>query len=276
MTALGGPAEGRIGLSSYSFFWQRSGRVGAPLGLDQMVERTAASGIGVFQICDDPSVESLGDEELAALRRRSRELGVRLELGTRGIREAHLERYLGLARALDVAIVRTMLHSGDDRPDAAESVALLRAASADYERAGVALALETYEQVPTADLVGIVDRVDSPAVGICLDPANCVAALENPRDVIERCAERVVNLHVKDFRFGRNPGWVGFVLTGSPLGEGLLDLDLLLERVRPRERGISQIIEHWLPWQDTEAVTVATERDWTARNIDHLRRKGMT
>ena len=63
-------------------------------------------------------------------------------------------------------------------------------------------------------LVGIVDAVDSPNLGICLDPANCVAALELPRDTIELTAPRVANIHVKDFAFTRQDGWVGFTLVG--------------------------------------------------------------
>ena len=60
---------------------------------------------------------------------------------------------------------------------------------------------------------------------MCLDPANCVAALERPRDVVAATAPYVKNWHVKDFAFTRQAGWVGFNLAGCPLGEGLLDYD---------------------------------------------------
>lgn len=73
----------------------------------------------------------------------------------------------------------------------------------------VTLALETYEQVSTADLLTIVEAVGDPDLGICLDPANVVARLENPRETIDLCAEHVVNLHVKDFRFERQSGLIG-------------------------------------------------------------------
>ena len=85
-----------------------------------------------------------------------------------------------------------------------------------YEAAGVTVALETYEQVPVDTLIDIVQQVDSPALGICLDPGNCVAALETPTSTIERTAPYVRNLHVKDFAFSRKDGWVGFTFAGSP------------------------------------------------------------
>jgi sugar phosphate isomerase/epimerase len=119
----------------------------------------------------------------------------------------------------------------------------------------------------------VVDAIDSPFLGVCSDPANTVAALENPRQVIERVAPRVINMHVKDFAFTRRDGWVGFTLAGAPLGTGLLDYDHMVGAIRPHERGINQIIEHWLPWQGDEATTIRLEREWTANSIDFLRRK---
>ena len=76
-------------------------------------------------------------------------------------------------------------------------------------------------------------RLRATALGICLDPANCVAALENPRQVVELGAPHTANIHVKDFAFTRSDGWVGFNLVGAPLGEGLLDYDHLLATVDP-------------------------------------------
>jgi 3-oxoisoapionate decarboxylase len=275
-TGLTVAAPGRIGLGSYAFFWQRSDRVAAPLSPRDMLDRTADAGIAVFQFCDDPAVDALDDAGLEELAAHARHRSILLELGTRGVREPHLARYLHMARVLDARLVRSMLNAVDDRPSADEAVAALRAATRAYAEAGVTLALETYEQVPTRELLAIVERVDSPALGVCLDPANVVAALEQPRDVVELTAPHVVNLHVKDFRFSRNPGWVGFVLAGAPLGEGALDLDHELDTVMPRERGINQIVEHWLPWQGSAEATVAMEQDWTARTIEQLRERGMS
>ncbi len=81
------------------------------------------------------------------------------------------------------------------------------------------------------------------------------------------------NLHVKDFSFTRKDGWVGFTLAGCPLGEGLLDYDAMIETVRPDERSINQIIEHWLPWQGDSATTIDLEDQWNRHNLDYLRSK---
>lgn len=258
-----------VGLSTYAFFWQN--RV-EQLTLTDMVDRTAELGVEVFQICDHPEAAELDRDALRDLRRRAEGAGVRLELGTRGIAPDHLATWLDLARALDVTTVRSMVNTATHRPAPVQARALLEKALPAYEAAGVRIALETYEQVPTAVLVDLVASVSSPSLGVCSDPANCVAALELPQDVVDRVAPYVVNMHVKDFAFTRQEGWVGFSLVGAPLGEGLLDYDAMVARIDPDET-VNQIVEHWLPWQDDAETTCATERRWTEHNLSYLRSK---
>ncbi|MWV59726.1 sugar phosphate isomerase/epimerase family protein [Rathayibacter sp. VKM Ac-2754] len=268
-----------IGLSSYAFFWRSSDRVPEPLGIEDMVRETAALGVELLQLCDVPVIEDFDAERLEALRALAAAEGVALELGTRGTDPEHLRRYLRLAAALDVTLLRSMWTSGEDRPDREETLRRLREIGPELEAAGVTLALETYEQVSTAALVDVIATLDDPRIRICLDPANTVANLELPADVTELCAPYVANWHVKDFDFSRNPGWVGFVYTGTALGDGRLDYDGMLALLDPDARGIHQIIEFWLPWQDTvpaaeqALVTTRLEAEWTTRTLDHLRRR---
>ncbi|EIC82744.1 Xylose isomerase domain protein [Serratia sp. M24T3] len=259
-----------IGLSTYAFFWRHSDRVPAPMGLDAMLENTAELGGQVFQICDYVGIERLSVENLEKLRQRAESLGVVLELGTRGLKADHLGRYLRLAQALDAKILRSMFNSPDSRPTIAEAQQQLAHVLPDFERSEVALCIETYEQVPTADNLAVVKHFNSPWLGICLDPANCVAALETPKEVISSTAPYVLNLHVKDFAFSRRDGWVGFTFAGCPMGEGLLDYDAMIAAVKPETRGINQIIEHWLPWQENAAATCAMEDAWTRHNLEFL------
>ncbi|MBT0770065.1 sugar phosphate isomerase/epimerase [Kineosporia sp. J2-2] len=260
-----------IGLSTYAFFWQWHETAPRPVGLIEMIDRTADLGVSLFQICDYPLIESYSADELAKLRKHADDRGVALELGTRGVTPEHLARYLDIARSLGVTLVRSMFYSATSRPTPAEAEQNLKIAVKAYEKAGVTIALETYEQVPTATLMDVVEAVDSPALGICLDPANCVAALEQPSDVVSRTAARVKNIHVKDFSFSRRDGWVGFTLAGIPLGEGLLDYQAMIAAVRPDEHGINRVIEHWVPWQGDSATTCDLEDRWTTSTLETLR-----
>jgi sugar phosphate isomerase/epimerase len=260
-----------IGLSTYAFFWRISERVEHPLTMQDMLEQTHQSGCSVFQICDYGRLETMSAAELTAVGRTAKKLGVQLELGTRGVTLDHLRRYLGFAEQLDVTLIRSMVNTAEHRPTDDEAIDLLTRAAPEYAERGVTLALETYEQVPSARLVGLVEAVGSEHVGICLDPANCVAGLELPTDVVARSAPYVKNWHVKDFAFTRQAGWVGFTLAGCPLGEGLLDYDGVVAAIQPAANDINQIVEHWLPWQSDAETTCALESQWTQHNVNYLR-----
>jgi sugar phosphate isomerase/epimerase len=260
-----------IGLGTYAYFWQHSDRNPESLSLIGALEDTRAQDVDLFQICDYAPLDAMTDVELADAARAARDLGITIELGTKGIVPEHLSRYLRLAEIFDARLVRSMLYGPGSRPGLHEAETWLRSSIRPYESAGVTLALETYEQVPTADLVAVIRRVGSPRLGICLDPANVVAQLENPKACVEQTAVLVKNVHVKDFAFSRQPGWVGFTYSGARMGDGLHDYEHLLNVVRPRERGANEIVEHWLPWQDDAETTIRTERAWTRATLEYLR-----
>lgn len=261
-----------IGLGTYAFFWQHSDRVEHPLSLIGAFEATRALEVDLFQICDYAPLDAMSDAEVRSAARAARELGLRIQLGTRGIAPAHLTRYLRLADAFDARLVRSMVDDPGSRPSPADAESRLRSVIPAFEAAGVTLALETYEQMATTELVALVAAVGSPHLGVCLDPANVIARLENPRACVEAAASLTRNVHVKDFTFARQPGWVGFTYSGAAMGTGLHDYPHLLRTVRPRDRGIDEIVEHWLAWQGDAETTVRTEREWTRTTLDYLRR----
>jgi len=262
-----------IGLSTYAFFWRTSSRNPSPITLEEMLANTRALGADLLQICDYAPLDNMSPRELIRVSQAAKDLDLTLELGTRGMRPTHLRRYLEIAELLGAHLVRSMVQTAPGEPTIAEVPSLLEQVLPAYASQQVELALETYEQLPTADLVRLVATVDHPSLGIVLDPGNCVAALEMPQDVIDRTAPYVKNLHVKDFAFSRRNGWVGFTYAGCPLGEGLLDYDYLVEKTRPIDRGINQVIEHWLPWTDNISETTRLEEMWTKHNLDYLRSK---
>ncbi|MFF2631717.1 sugar phosphate isomerase/epimerase family protein [Microbacterium sp. NPDC058021] len=260
-----------IGLGTYAFFWQHSDRALEPLSLTDAFRATRELGVDLFQICDFDPLERMTDAELRDAAAAARDLGLTIELGTKGIEPGRLARFLELAATFDAVLVRSMLYGPDSRPTRGQAVEWLSAAMPRYAASGVTLALETYEQVATSGLVAVIERVGSDCLGVCLDPANVTARLELPRDAVELTAPLVKNVHVKDFAFSRQPGWVGFTYSGAPMGTGLHDYPHLLETVRPRERGVNEIVEHWLPWQGDGESTIQTEREWTRTTLEYLR-----
>ncbi|WP_172191516.1 sugar phosphate isomerase/epimerase family protein [Actinomyces faecalis] len=267
----------RVGIGTYALFWEWNERCPHPLGIEAMIDWAKELGCDVFQICDDPRIEDYDDQGLDAVADRARSLDVELELGTRGTGLEHLSAYVRRAQRLGVRLLRSMVQATEVAGGLEPVVDRLRRLVPVLEAADVTLALETYEQVPTDDLVRVVRAVDSERVGICLDPANCVSALETPDSVMAKTSGLVTNLHVKDFAFTRNEGWVGFLYAGARLGEGLLDLDAEIQAVygdsgaggsdpdRP-----SAVVEHWVPWQGDIETTIALERSWTETAVRRL------
>ncbi len=265
----------RLGISSWTFTWavgvpgQRPER---PLGAPALLDRAAALGVRVLQVCDNLPLHCLPPAEIEAFARRADEREISVEVGTRGIGHDHLRTYLHLAERLRSPILRAVVDTADHRPDADEVVATLREMSPEFEQAGVCLAIENHDRFPARALADIVRRIDSPCVGICLDTANSFGALEGPAVVLEVLGPLAVNLHLKDFSVDRARHNLGFVIEGRPVGQGRLDVPWLLEGLRAYGRDVNAILEQWTPPEDTLAATIHKEEVWAAQSIEYLRR----
>jgi sugar phosphate isomerase/epimerase len=265
----------RLGISSYTFNW-RCGVDGYPAPAEpatpmRLLETAAACGAGVLQVADNLPLHRLDGCALDALAARSRELDITLETGTRGIRPGALDPYREICRRTGARLLRTLIDAPDHRPDEAEAVALLRAAAPAFERAGVTLAIENHDRFPAARLRRMVDAVASHAVGVCLDTANSLGCGEGVATVLDALAEVTVNLHVKDFTVRRLAHGKGFLVTGAPAGQGLLDIPALLARLRAAGRDVSCILELWSEPEATSEAAIEKEDRWAAESLRYLR-----
>jgi sugar phosphate isomerase/epimerase len=78
--------------------------------------------------------------------------------------------------------------------------------------------------------VALVERHASERLGVCLDIGNNLSLLDDPREVVEKLAPHAVTAHIKDMAMAEYPE--GFLLVEVPLGQGLLDLAWVVERIR--------------------------------------------
>ncbi|MGN6198549.1 MAG: sugar phosphate isomerase/epimerase family protein, partial [Humibacter sp.] len=77
-----------IGLGTYAFFWQHSDRVPRPLSLVDAFQATRALGVDLFQICDYAPLDTMDSHELVDAAEAARDLGITVQLGTKGIEPA--------------------------------------------------------------------------------------------------------------------------------------------------------------------------------------------
>jgi sugar phosphate isomerase/epimerase len=139
------------------------------------------------------------------------------------------------------------------------------------QRTEVVLAIENHDRFRAQDLLRILERLDSPYAGVCLDTVNSFGALEGPEAVVEALGPWVVNLHIKDFAILRAGHRMGFTIEGRPAGQGRLDVPWLLHRVRGLGRDPNAILELWTPPEGTLAETVAKEAAWAEESVRYLR-----
>jgi len=97
---------------------------------------------------------------------------------------------------------------------------------------GVILAIETHFEFTTFELLRLFERCDaSPGdwLGICLDTMNLLTMLEDPVMATERILPWVVSTHIKDGGIIRTDR--GYLTFTAPIGEGIVDLGVILKRL---------------------------------------------
>ncbi len=87
---------------------------------------------------------------------------------------------------------------------------------------GVKLALENHKDWRIGELLGILNRISSPHLGINLDTGNNIALLEDPMEVVRAFAPYAFTLHLKDMGVAEDED--GFLLAEVPLGQGIIDI----------------------------------------------------
>ena len=264
----------RLGLGTYAYAWA-IGIAGypppQPMDALAFVRRAAELGVRVAQIADNLPLHKLSAAEIERLQHETQTLGLQLEVGTRGIAPDHLRTYLALAQRFASPILRVVVDTADHHPSPDEIVAILHGFLPEFERANVTLAIENHDRFKVRTLVDILQQIDSPRVGICLDTVNSFGAGEGSEVVVETLAPYVVNLHVKDFTIHRHSHMLGFEVEGTPAGQGMLDVSWLLGRLRTFGRDPNAILETWPPPELDLTQTIAKEDAWVCESIDYLR-----
>lgn len=261
----------QAGLSSFAFGWAVA-EATPPMDELALTDVAARHRLGVLQLADNLAADRLGPDRLARCAARAGEQRVRLELGARGLTEAHLVRYLALCGQVGARLLRFVIDAPGYAPPVVEIRALLRNAVAVLAPAGVTLAIENHDRFPARVLRTLVDELGSRHVGICLDTANSLGAGEGLEFVVDLLAPVTVNLHVKDVAISRLPHQQGFTIEGRALGEGILPIQKAIDRVAIRGHCESVVLEGWTSPAGSLAETLAIEARRAEQDIHTLKR----
>jgi sugar phosphate isomerase/epimerase len=158
---------------------------------------------------------------------------------------------LRTARACGATVVRSVLLEGR-RYETFESAEAFRRFADEcrdrldlarpvVEKVGVRLAIENHKDWRADDLVRIIQRANSPQIGVCVDTGNSIALLEEPHEVVEALASLAFTTHFKDMGVAEYPG--GFLLSEVPLGKGFLDLGRIIRLLSEKNPAIRLNLE---------------------------------
>jgi 3-oxoisoapionate decarboxylase len=260
------------GISSYAYTWSIGvpGKIPEkPMTVYKLIEKAAELGAEVVQIADNLPLDRFSATELLKIRNVAEDLKIQIEVGTRGMTPENLETYIGLAVFFQSPLLRIVIDSKDFEPDLDDIHHIIKDAIHILEENRVVLAIENHDRFKAACFVEMVERAQSDFVGICLDSVNSMGAGEGLETVIGKLAPFTVNLHVKEFTVRRVSHQMGFVIEGRPLGEGMLPLQELVQKVACRCR--SAILEQWTPPGESLEKTIEKEIRWAEQSISHLK-----
>ncbi|GAB3639416.1 sugar phosphate isomerase/epimerase [Spirosoma arcticum] len=268
----------RLGISTYTYGWAvgvPGDRPEKPLDEQEILNRANAFAMRLVQFGDNWPLHELPVERLNLLRQRTDKERITLELGARGLTDAHLDRYIDLTHHLNSRLLRFVIDERNYQPDIATVVSILRNALPRLAQTGVTLGLENHDRLLAREFADIVEHVGSAHVGICLDSVNSMGAGEGLTEVVRTLAPYTVNLHLKDFGIRRLPHQMGFQIDGRPAGQGMLNVPWLVEQVGQYGRCQTAILEQWVVPEPNRAATIAKEAAWATESMNYLQQTGL-
>jgi sugar phosphate isomerase/epimerase len=116
----------------------------------------------------------------------------------------------------------------------------------------------------------VLDQVDHPHVGACVDTVNALMVGEDPMVAIENLIPRAFTNHFRDDRIEIQH--YGFKLTGTAVGEGDIDMKQAYELIRDRSsmKRINIETEMEAPLDNKEEA-LRIEREAVAKSIRYCR-----
>jgi sugar phosphate isomerase/epimerase len=225
----------RLGLDSFSF---HIALAAGSYDLFRTLDWMAAQGLSGLQInINGPRGRFLSGEptDPAHLRRVREALARRgffAEIGGGYATDAGLvAKQLELAAAIGADVLRTVIgFEGTIEATIGRTRAAMESVLPLARQLGVRIAIENHEDVTAAELRQLLDALNDPQVGACLDTGNDLVVYGDPLQAARELAPRAFTTHLKDHRIVRVDGVVYSV--GVPLGTGDIDLPAILKVIR--------------------------------------------
>ncbi len=259
-----------LGLGSYAFRWSigiKDRQPAHPMSAFDLLDEADKRGLKVLQYADNLPLDRLSEAEHRRLAEIGAERGIALELGTQCFDADEVARYLVIGQRLGAKILRVALDAEDAQMPVPQLAAQLRPLLDDAGAAGMRIAIENHFNYPSPRMVELLNAIDDPTLGVCLDVANSICAGEWPEETVRLLAPYTINLHLKDYVIVPDPYGVGFRIHGVPLGQGRAPIRWILDQLAHCPAEMSVILEHWLPVTEGIEAARAAEGPWLDQTV---------
>jgi len=267
--------KSKLGISTYSYSYAvgvKNFMPEHPMTAEMLIDKAVELGVKVVQIADNLPLDAMSDEHICRINTYAEEKGVTLEVGTRGIRPDSLRRYIQIAKKLNSSLLRCVIDSPQHEPDLNEIHQIFLEVLPELKEHDIVLGIENHDRFTAEQFKQIVADMDDAHFGIVLDTVNSFAREENTKAVLSQLSKYTVNFHVKDFKIYRVPNAMGLLVTGTPAGDGFLNVPMVLNVLQTEAQSdFSTVLELWMSPEPTIEQTIEKEDQWVKKSIQYLR-----
>jgi len=286
-----------LGLHTYSLYLHGIGQAWADFQLPwprqmstfELFKEAVNLGLDGLHL-DDGVLETLDPAYLQEVKTAAHEHGLYLEynfsmdLGGMGIGLQHdLDEAIATAENLGADIVKVSMDLVRPRPLAGSRfhprvkdqmkafASRLKTSAPAAEAAGIKIAVENHCDSFSEEILWLLDLVNHPAVGACIDTVNALMVMEDPMQAIANLAPRAFTNHFRDDRIEMQR--YGFKLTGAAVGEGDIDMQRAYEIINTQStmRRINIETEMEIPLDNMEHA-LRLEKETIERSIRYCRK----
>jgi len=263
----------KLGINTFTFMWAvglEGARPENPLSPSGLLDKARELGVGLVQMGPNLPLEVQSPSEIQDFSQKAQDLGIELEMGTRGLETRTIRRQVELCQQTGSQFIRTVPEIGGRIPPLPDLVRQLQRLRPILESEGIRLGLENHN-MPASEMKSAIEAVGSEHIGIVLDTVNSLAVPEGWKEVTRILAPYTMCLHYKDFEVKRVWSMMGFTCSGKPAGSGQLDARWLFNALRASAYDFNVVLEIWTPEQMTIEDSIRMESDWAVESIAFLR-----
>ena len=286
----------RLGMHTYSLYhhgvaedwagfklpWERQ------ISFFEMMDYVKSLGLEGLHL-DAKALDSLDPDYLGQVKQASQDMGLYLEFNF-ALKSGHydagvqfeIEEGIAIAHAIGADTAKVGMNIKRPHPVAASKfhpkvkaqlenvIQRVTNAMPQIEVTGIRLALENHTDAFSDEVLWVLDRIDHPLVGACIDTVNGIHVTENPIEAVKNLAPRAFTNHFRDNKIDITP-W-RLKISGAAVGEGDLDMKKAYELIRqnPDMNRINIELDLDCPIDDMQAA-LKTEKEALVRSVDYCR-----